>query len=208
MIRTPQGGVGPGMGPDDQIREVAPSAWRTAVADAIAAGHTWFDSLHAIDEIGRPGPEGETIRIVCRLVHWSVDGAPQGLQLHTRVPRLTPVLDSLADVVRGAVWHEREAHDFFGVSFSGGDDAPLLFHQPAGVEPLRPMLKDSVLAARVVQPWPGSKDPDDAAQASRRRMSPAGVPDPDVWGDRAPGDPATPDDVAHALTGGRVRRRR
>ena len=226
MIRNPQGGVGPGMGPDDEIREVDPADWTTAVAKALEQ-YPWFDSLHAVDEIGRPNPRvatnppsgvgnspltgsaggGEQIRVVCRLVDWS-GSQPRGLQLHTRVPRDEPVLDSLIDVVAGAVWHEREAHDFFGVRFTGGDDAPLLFHQPEGVAPLRPLLKDAVLAARVVQPWPGSKDPEDTAQASRRRMSPAGVPEPEVWGARAPGDPAAADEVAQALTGGRVRRRR
>ena len=207
MIRAPQGGVGPGMGPDDQVRQVDADQWTAEVAAALAAGYDWFDSLHAVDEIGRPGPDGEVIRVVCRLVRWHDAGA-DAMQLHTRVPRATPVLDSLADVLAGAVWHERETHDFFGVRFTGGDDAPLLFHQPEGLEPLRPMLKDAVLGARVVAPWPGSKDPADDAQASRRRMSPAGVPDPEVWGERQVGDPATADEVVAALTGGRVRRRR
>ncbi|MGA4669406.1 NADH-quinone oxidoreductase subunit C [Propionibacteriaceae bacterium Y1923] len=207
MITSPTGGVGPGMGPDDEVRQVDRAQWTTAVADALAGGHDWFDSLHAVDEIGRPRPDGEHLRVVCRLVRWD-DGVPTGLQLHTTVPREAPVLDSLAGVAPGAVWHEREAHDFFGISFPGGDDTPLLFHQPVGVEPLRPMLKDAVLAARAVQPWPGSKDPDDAAGASRRRMAPAGVPDAEVWGNREPGDPAPAAEVAQALTGGRVRRRK
>lgn len=207
MIRTPAGGVGPGMGPDDEIRDVPAPLWTATVADLLAVGYDWFDSLHAIDEMGRPGPDGEVIRVVCRLVRWHEAGA-DAIQVHTRVPREAPVLDSLAEVAPGALWHEREAHDFFGVRFIGGDDAPLLFHQPDGVEPLRPMLKDAVLGARVVAPWPGSKDPEDDAQASRRRMSPAGVPDPNVWGEREVGDPANPDEVVAALSGGRVRRRR
>ena len=87
-------------------------------------------------------------------------------------------------------------------------DAPLLLHQPEGVEPVRPLLKDVVLGARATQSWPGAKDPEDAAQASRRRMAPAGVPEPEVWGAREPGDPAPADEVVAALQGGRVRRRR
>ncbi|MGA4508827.1 NADH-quinone oxidoreductase subunit C [Propionibacteriaceae bacterium G1746] len=206
--RFPLGGVNEGMGPDDQVRQVAPDDWMTAVAAALAT-HPWFDSLHAIDEIGRPDADGtEVIRVVCRLVHWADDGTPSGLQVHTRVPREAPQLSSLAGVVPGAVWHEREAHDFFGVVFEGGDDHPLLVHRAEGIESSPPMLKHVVLGARVVQPWPGSKDPDDTAQASRRRMAPAGVPDPQVWGERAPGDPAQADEVTQALTGGRVRRRR
>ena len=78
----------------------------------------------------------------------------------------------------------------------------------AVVAVLGPALVLCVLGARVVAPWPGSKDPEDDAQASRRRMSPAGVPDPDVWGEREVGDPANADEVVAALSGGRVRRRR
>ena len=196
----------------DEIREVAPADWTRAVADALTT-HGFFDSLHAVDELGRPTGSVEHVRARCRLVRWE-GPEPHGLQLHTRVPREEPVLDSLAEVAPGAVWHEREAHDFYGIHFTGGDDRPLLVHPPAvdaadGAEPFHPMRKDAVLAARVTQPWPGGKDPEETgATASRRRMAPAGVPDPEVWGAREPGNPADPVEVAQALQGGRVRRRR
>lgn len=214
MSRLVTGGVGPGMGPDDEVREVAAAEWVDAVSAALAEGFTWFDSLHAVDEFGRPQPGvDEHFRVLCRLVRWGEEG-PACLQLHTHVPRGNPALDSLGEIIPGATWHEREAHDFFGITFTGGDDRPLLLHQAEGVaEPLRPLRKDAVLAARVTRPWPGARDPEadpgaGRAQASRRRMAPAGVPDPDLWGDRAEGDPAPADEVVQALQGGRVRRRR
>ena len=43
---------------------------------------------------------------------------------------------------------------------------------------------DRLLAARVVRPWPGAKEPGETVAAGRRRMVPPGVPDPDVWGER------------------------
>ncbi|MCT1458786.1 NADH-quinone oxidoreductase subunit C [Aestuariimicrobium sp. p3-SID1156] len=208
------GGVGPGMGPDDEVREVPAAEWVSGVSGALAEGFTWFDSLHAVDEFGRPHPElGEHFRVLCRLVRWGEQG-PAGLQLHTRIAREDPILPSLGEIIPGATWHEREAHDFFGITFTGGDSRPLLVHQAAGVaEPLRPLRKDVVLAARVTRPWPGARDPEadsgaGRAQASRRRMAPAGVPDLDLWGARAEGDPAPADEVVQALQGGRVRRRR
>ena len=44
---------------------------------------------------------------------------------------------------------------------------------------------------------------------NRRRMVPPGVPDPEVWGDRAAEAPAAePAEIAGALATGRIRRRR
>lgn len=186
-------------GADDVVREVAAGQWTACVEAALAEGHTFLDLLDAVDEIGR----SDELRVVLRLVDFSLQ-PPRGLQLHTLVPRDEPVLDSVATLLPGAAWHEREVHDMFGVRFTGGDDAPLLVHEP-GLFPLR---KDFVLAARSAVAWPGAKEPGDAAP-SRRRMSPPGVPDPAVWGDRDPQEPA-PDAgrLAAEVSGGRVRRRR
>ena len=51
------------------------------------------------------------------------------------------------------------------------------------------------------------KEPGETVAAGRRRMVPPGVPDPDVWGERE-GEPASPEEVAASVQGGRVRRRR
>lgn len=191
-----------------EITHVAAADWVSSVSSAVAEGFDWFDSLHAVDEIGRPSLPGgsEEIRVVVRLVKVTADER-EARELHTRVARDGGSLASLAGVLPGAVWHEREVHDFFGVRFDGGDDRPLLWHQPEGVEPLRPLLKDAVLVARVATPWPGAKDPeaDGRAQASRRRTMPVGVPDPEIWGPGVESDPA---EVAAAVSGARVRRRR
>ncbi len=51
---------------------------------------------------------------------------------HGRVP------PSICDVYRGAVWLEREVHDFFGIEFSGNPDMrPLLLPEDADYHPLR-----------------------------------------------------------------------
>ncbi|HYA40226.1 MAG TPA: NADH-quinone oxidoreductase subunit C [Syntrophobacteraceae bacterium] len=45
---------------------------------------------------------------------------------------------SICDIYRGAVWLEREVHDFFGIEFSGNPDMrPLLLPEDADYHPLR-----------------------------------------------------------------------
>ena len=181
----------------DEIRVVKASEWRSTIADARAAGLGWFDWLGCVDEIGR----SDEFRVICRLTP-SPDEV--GVRFETRVPRAEPVLDSISGVIAGAVWHEREVRDFFGVEFAGGDNRPLLLRDGAVGRPLR---RDAVLAPRVTRPWPGGKEPGEGPAAGRRRMVPPGVPDPEIWGERE-GDPATPEEVAASVVGGRVRRRR
>ncbi|WP_052462161.1 NADH-quinone oxidoreductase subunit C [Nigerium massiliense] len=180
--------------PADEVRRVEPSSW-LAVVRAAASGRA-FDWLGAADEIGR----SNHLRVVCRLRATGGDA----LRLETLIDRDDPRLDSIAEVYPGASWHEREARDFFGIAFTGGDNRPLLLRDGFGGRPLR---KDFVLGARVIKAWPGGKEPGDAKAAGRRRMVPPGVPDPEVWGDRE-GAPASADEVAASVVGGRVRRRR
>lgn len=181
----------------DAVRTVDAEAWGDAARSAHAEGHRWFDWLGAVDEIGRE----DAIRVMLR-------AAPtpdaDGVRLETRVPRRDGTLASLRGVWAGAAWHEREVRDFFGVEFDGGDNRPLLLRDGSVGHPL---LADAVLAARVVRPWPGAKEPGDVVAAGRRRMVPPGVPEPDVWGERV-GEPASAEEVAASLVGGRSRRSR
>ncbi|MDO5533727.1 MAG: NADH-quinone oxidoreductase subunit C [Propionibacteriaceae bacterium] len=181
----------------DDVQRVEASAWHDAVAAAVASGCGWFDWLGAVDEIGR----ADAIRVVVRL---APGPDADGVRLEALVPREGGALASVADVVAGAAWHEREVTEFFGITFAGGDARPLLLRPDAVGHPLR---RDAVLAARVVRPWPGAKEPGETVAAGRRRMVPPGVPDPEVWGERE-GDPASPEEVAASTAGGRVRRRR
>ena len=189
-------------GAADEILSVNPDGWVTSVETARADGFTTFDFLDAVDEVGRT----EEFRVVVRLVDWTIG---RGRQLHVRIPRDEPRLDTISGVFAGASWHEREVHDFFGVEFTGGDPAPLLNHPVSGQPAVRWLRKDHVLAARAAQPWPGGKEPGEGPGAARRRMAPPGVPDPATWGNRDPAlPPAAADEIAASVAGGRVRRRR
>jgi NADH-quinone oxidoreductase subunit C len=192
------------------VRTVAAADWRRSIRVAREDGYRYFDWLGCVDEIGRR----DTFRILVALRN--LDRGAEVLLIGTEVPRDAPRLDSIREVFAGAAWHEREAAELFGVEFAGGERTRLLLNPEFEGTPLR---KDEVLAARTGTSWPGSKEPGESdaagevrgggASPGRRRMVPPGVPDPAVWGDRSQDDgPPDPAEVADAVTGGRVRRRR
>ncbi|HEX2153631.1 MAG TPA: NADH-quinone oxidoreductase subunit C [Acidimicrobiia bacterium] len=74
----------------------------------------------------------------------------------TRIPHDTPVLDSVIDVFVGADWHEREAHEMFGIDFRGHPDLSHLY-LPDGFLG-NPLRKSFPLLSREVKPWPGKVD--------------------------------------------------
>jgi len=58
--------------------------------------------------------------------------------VRTRVPRDNPELATISNVFAGANWHEREAHDFFGIRFTGHPNlTPFLLPEDATYHPLR-----------------------------------------------------------------------
>ncbi len=74
----------------------------------------------------------------------------------TDIPKETPVIDSVVEVFRGADWHEREAHEMFGIEFTGHPGLTHLY-LPNGFEG-HPLRKSFPLLAREVKPWPGTVD--------------------------------------------------
>jgi NADH-quinone oxidoreductase subunit C len=58
--------------------------------------------------------------------------------VRTRVLRAQPELPTISGVFPGANWHERETHDFFGISFLGHPNLkPFLLPEDANFHPLR-----------------------------------------------------------------------
>ncbi len=58
--------------------------------------------------------------------------------IRVRVPREAPELPSISGIFGGANWYEREAHEMFGIVFSGHPNlAPLVLPEDADVHPLR-----------------------------------------------------------------------
>ncbi len=65
---------------------------------------------------------------------------PCRVVVRTRLPRAKPEVATISGIYPGANWHERETHDFFGITFLGHPDlSPLLLPEDADFHPL---LKD------------------------------------------------------------------
>lgn len=72
---------------------------------------------------------------------------------------------SITGVYRGANWHERETAEMFGITFEGHPNLKKLYLTDDFVG--HPLLKSFTLASRVYKPWPGAKDPSEAAGGGR-----------------------------------------
>jgi len=160
---------------------VATDAW-TEVAEVAngPAGLHFFDFLSAIDWLpspyGRyedatvdvpfppPMPEpssavpgyagGETrIQVLGAVARAGTD---LRVMLKADVPDDDPVIGTWTRSYAGAAWHEREAHEMFGIRFVGNADLRNLY-LPTEFEG-HPLRKEFPLLARVVKPWPGIVD--------------------------------------------------
>jgi NADH-quinone oxidoreductase subunit C len=74
----------------------------------------------------------------------------------TDLEKDNPRLASLVGVYAGANWHEREAHEMFGIEFEGHPQLIKLY-LPEGFLG-HPLRKSYPLLSREVKPWPGKVD--------------------------------------------------
>ena len=161
---------------DDLWLRVRTDAWRDAGRVARELGFTYFCFLSAIDwmpspfgkgedDPTEPPPErsteirqgvagGETRFQVFARVTNIVDHV--GVTLKADVPDDAPAIDSWVPVYAGANWHEREAWEMYGITFTGHPD-PRHMYLPTDFEGY-PLRKDFPLLARMVKPWPGIVD--------------------------------------------------
>lgn len=124
---------------EDAEVDDAPAAHPTATAGAeLSRGYTGGDTRFQIFS-----------RVMSVTKHY-------GITLMADIPADTMTLDTLIPVYAGADWHEREAWEMFGVTFTGH---PNLIHiyLPGEFEG-NPLRKDFPLLARIVKPWPGIVD--------------------------------------------------
>ena len=74
----------------------------------------------------------------------------------TELDKTDPAIASLTPSIGGAAWHEREAHDMFGIDFIGNDNLKPLYLPDDFLG--NPLLKSYPLISREVKPWPGEVD--------------------------------------------------
>jgi NADH-quinone oxidoreductase subunit C len=166
---------GGGPGHERATVDVPRARWWAAVGAAkepAGLSCDFFDWLSAVDEL-----DGFTV--VAHL--WSTR-RKVGVLLRTRLPLDVPEVESVVDLFPGAMWHERETYEMFGIVFERNPDLrPLLL--PPGFEG-NPLRKSFVLASRVAKAWPGAKEPGESEGGGPKRAAvrPPGVPDPNEWG--------------------------
>lgn len=85
--------------------------------------------------------------------------------LKVRLDKSDAKMPTITGVYGGANWHERECHEMFGIDFEGHPHLINLY-LPDDFEG-HPLLKDFRLASRTFKPWPGAKDPEEAAGGGR-----------------------------------------
>lgn len=129
----------------------------------------FFSWLSAIDwskdvEVGEPVDDPDSLderfEVMCRLS--SVNSA-EGAIFVASLPRTDPSIGSLAPHIGGAAWHEREAHEMFGIDFVGNDNLTHLYLPDDFIG--NPLLKSYPLLSREVKPWPGDVDVEDMPAA-------------------------------------------
>lgn len=112
----------------------------------------WSNETAVGDPLQEPLEE-EAFEVIC-----TVGDVTEGRRVtfSTRIPHDRPELPSLIDVYAGANWHEREAHEMFGIDFLGHPDLSHLY-LPEGFLG-NPLRKSFPLLSREVKPWPGKVD--------------------------------------------------
>jgi NADH-quinone oxidoreductase subunit C len=101
--------------PDTVIAGVDPAALKSVARRLHDLPEIAFDSLTLISSV-----DYQT-HFEC-VYHLYSFAANRYLELHVRLPRGKPVVDTVSDVWPSADWHEREAWDMMGIQFEGHPD--------------------------------------------------------------------------------------
>jgi NADH-quinone oxidoreductase subunit C len=117
------------------------------------AGIDWSKDVEVGEGVAEPDDLDERFEVMCRLSSVESNDAAHFV---ARLPKDDPVIDSLVPLFGGAEWHEREAHDMFGIEFRGNPNMKNLYLPDDFVG--HPLLKSFPLLTREVKPWPGAVD--------------------------------------------------
>ncbi len=123
-------------------------------------GLVFFSWLSAVDwasevAVGDPFPTevDDRYEVLAMLSDVSVG---RRVTFSTDISKESPSIATLVEVFAGANWHEREAHEMFGIEFEGHPDLSHLY-LPDGFLG-HPLRKSFPLLSREVKPWPGTVD--------------------------------------------------
>jgi NADH-quinone oxidoreductase subunit C len=136
----------------------------TKLRDAEGVRCRFFTFLSAIDwsEFGEEPNTEDPYEV---LVHLYSPEYTIHVDVHVPLKGVEPSCPSITEVFSGALWHEREAHEMFGIDFDGHPGLVNLY-LPEDFEG-HPLRKTFKLATRGIKQWPGAKDPEEAAGGGR-----------------------------------------
>jgi NADH-quinone oxidoreductase subunit C len=167
--------------PEEYSRRVSAKLGDLATGFEVEYGHVWaaVDPSRLVEVVGKLKNDQD---LACGYLTFiaGVDWQEQGFELvvmlysvpyantvglRVRLPAENPTVPTLTGLFRSADWHEREAHEMFGINFEGHPNMRGLYLPPDFVG--HPLLKSFRLASRIFKPWPGAKDPAEAAGGGR-----------------------------------------
>ena len=144
----------------DNVRQVV-----RALHDADDVRCEYFTFLSGVDRSEFGGAGGEKAGGLEVLIHLYSPDHVIHVNIHVPVDADNPVCPSISDIFKGALWHERETHEMFGVDFDGHPRLVNLYLPEDFVG--NPMRRSFKLPSRVIKEWPGAKDPEEAAAGGR-----------------------------------------
>lgn len=123
----------------------------------------YFDFLRdlcGVDYLGKKQPRFEVVYHLYSMKHRHM------IRIKAEVSENDPCIDSVVEIWRGAVWHERECYDMFGITFNGHPDLRrILLPEDWEGHPLR---KDYQLKSDLGEKeWKGIKEIIEIAQKNK-----------------------------------------
>ncbi len=123
----------------------------------VKKNYSWLSAVDWSNEVQVGDPLVEPVEERYELIAAVSDLTTGNILLFTTdLPKVSPRIASLVGIYAGANWHEREAHEMFGIDFSGHPNLIKLY-LPDGFEGY-PLQKSYPLLTREVKPWPGTVD--------------------------------------------------
>ncbi len=140
----------------DKLRDVVTTLQRT---EGIRC--EFFSFLSAVDRTEYGGSDKpEKAGGLEVLIHLYSPDHVINVTIHVPVDLENPVCPSISDLFKGALWHERETHEMFGIVFEGHPRLVNLY-LPEDFDG-NPGRRNFKLPSRIVKEWPGAKDPEEA----------------------------------------------
>jgi NADH-quinone oxidoreductase subunit C len=133
------------------------SAHTVARDDLDLVFFSWLSAIDWANEVAVGDPPAEDVEERYELLT-TVGDLTEGRRVtfSTSLSKTDPRAPSLVSVYAGANWHEREAHEMFGIAFDGHPNLIKLYLPDSFMG--NPLRKSYPLLSREVKPWPGAVD--------------------------------------------------